>query len=180
MRIISGTHRGRVINLPKSFTHRPTTDMAKESLFNILTNIIDFDEISVLDLFAGSGSISFEFASRGTEEIISVDSNYKYVDFIKKCSVDFALPMIKPIKADVFKFIRTKGISFDLIFADPPYDLNELKDLPTLILDSDILKKQGIFILEHSSSYNFSSHKGFTTNRKYGSVNFSFFKSLNL
>jgi len=175
MRIISGTHKGRIIHLPKTFKHRPTTDIAKEGLFNILNNIIDFEDIKALDLFSGSGSISFELASRGVEDITSVDNNFKYIDFIKKCSSDFGFDGIKPMKSDVWRFIQAINKKYDLIFADPPFDLKKLDLIPQMIFDNELLSNNGLFILEHSGNYMFNKHDNFRLTRKYGSVNFSFF-----
>ncbi len=176
MRIVSGTHKGRVVRPGKFFSDRPTTDIAKEGLFNILTNTIDFDELNVLELFAGSGNISYEFASRGAASILAVEMNFKYVQFIKNTIDDLGFSNIKVQKSDVFRFIRSNKKQFDLVFADPPYAMTKLADLPDLVCSNNMLSPEGLFILEHPQQYNFSSHPYFHSLRKYGTVHFSFFK----
>ncbi len=176
MRIISGTHKGKRINPPKNLPVRPTTDFAKEGLFNILNNKIDFEETIVLDLFAGTGSISLEFASRQAKQITSIDSNYHCTEFIRKIATELQYENLRAIKANVFNFLSNKKIACDLIFADPPYDMAEIEQIPELIFKNEILNKDGIFILEHSRKFDFSEHPRFTEHRKYGNVNFSFFK----
>jgi len=175
VRIISGDLKGRRLNPPKNLPVRPTTDKAKESLFNILNNEFYFDEITVLDLFAGTGSISYEFASRGTDKITSVDSDYRCATFIRKTAKDFNLP-VKVIKANVFSFIKNHSLQYDIIFADPPYNLDKINELPDLIFDNNLLAPGGLLIIEHSSANNFSGHKHFTGTRTYSKVNFSFFR----
>ena len=177
MRIVGGSHKGRVIRPAKFFKHRPTTDVAKEAMFNILHNSFDFNNIDVLDLFSGTGSISFEFASRGCEKIVSVEKNYKYTEFIKKLADEFGFSSHKVIKSDVFKFIERSINSFDIIFADPPYDLPNLIEIPDYIFKKQILNKDGILIVEHSDKINFSRHHNFVNTRNYSRVNFSFFQN---
>lgn len=166
---------GRRIHVPKSLKARPTTDMARESLFNILMNKIDFDDIMVLDLFAGTGAISYEFASLGTPHIFAVDNNYKQVTAIQKNCEDLNVNSIIPLKADAFRYISSCRQQFDLIFADPPYDLTNFDTIPGLIKEAGILKENGLFILEHGPTRKFSNIEGWTETRKYGKVNFSFF-----
>jgi 16S rRNA (guanine966-N2)-methyltransferase len=133
LRIISGKYKGKRITIPRQFRSRPTTDFAKENLFNIISNYFDFEELSVLELFAGTGSISFEFASRGCTDIDLVESDYKTCMFIDKVISSLNLERIKPIKADVFKFIKYCRKTYDIIFADPPYELEQIDILPSLI-----------------------------------------------
>lgn len=174
MRIISGSHRGRQIFPDKNFSARPTTDFAKENLFNILTNYIDFEEIRVLDLFSGTGSISYEFTSRGAQEIISVEANYKHYAFILKTAKELGFKNMKIYKTDVFIACKKlKGQKFDIIFADPPYNLDKIQEIPATIFDNDLLGENGIAIIEHPERIQFSTHPRFSEHRQYGSVNFS-------
>lgn len=176
MRIIGGSHGSRRINAPKNLPLRPTTDFAKESLFNILENKIDLEGISVLDLFSGTGGISLEFASRGANEVISVDNNFACTKFLKEKSAEFGLSCIKTHKNDVLKHLKTESRKFDIIFADPPYEYTHYEDLIKIILENKLLKPSGILIVEHSSRHDFSGKEWFLELRKYGDVNFSFFK----
>lgn len=179
MRIISGKYKGKKINAPSSISARPTTDFAKEALFNILNNRLYFDEISVLDLFAGIGSISFEFASRGVKRIASVDKDYSCTKFIKETADSLMLSdEIQVFKSDVFKFLEKKAFSeFDVIFADPPYDLAKEDYLKIIELakENKWLKEEGLLILEHSSKLSFDDLDSFAERRKYGNVHFSLF-----
>jgi len=177
MRIISGIYKGRRITAPKKLPVRPTTDMAKESLFNILNNEFYFDEISVLDLFSGTGNISYEFASRGTETITAVDADYGCVNFITKTAEAFEMP-IQVIKSDVFKYLEKSKTKHTIIFADPPYDfpVDEFLKIPDLVFNRDLLDTDGVLILEHSKHSDLSSHKNYNHSRHYGSNVFSFFK----
>ena len=159
----------------KGFDARPTTDFAKESLFNILTNKLDFEEVEVLDLFSGTGGISFEFASRGAKHIVSIESNHKHAAFIQKTANDLKFAQMHIYKTNVFVFLKNCAHKYDLIFADPPYDMEGVETLPDLILSKDILKEDGIFILEHAKKLQFTGHPNLTDHRNYGSVNFSFF-----
>jgi len=177
MRIISGTHKGRRITPDKNFSARPTTDFAKENLFNILNNMIDFNGLKVLDLFSGTGSISYEFASRGAKEIVIAELNYKHYVFIKKTAKELGFNNFKVFKVNAFTACRKlKGQKFDMIFADPPYKLETIEDIPNAIFDNELLADNGLAILEHSEKYDFSKHKYFLEHREYGSVNFSIFK----
>lgn len=176
MRIIGGTQKGRRINPPANLPVRPTTDLAKESLFNILNNVIDFEGLRVLDLFAGTGSISYEFASREASLVTAVDLNFKCVEFIRKTATELKFVNLTAVRADVFKFLSRKPVEgFDLIFSDAPYDLDKIVDLPALIFDNEWLKNDGRLIIEHSRSVDFAGHPQYFENRHYGKVNFSFF-----
>ncbi|MDG2331877.1 MAG: 16S rRNA (guanine(966)-N(2))-methyltransferase RsmD [Flavobacteriales bacterium] len=175
MRIISGKYRSRRITAPKGIKARPTTDFAKESLFNILNNWFDMDEIEVLDLFTGTGNISFEFGSRGAKNIIAVDiSNLSY-RFITSMASEMEMP-IQALKADVFRFIPSHNGKYNVIFADPPYTHAQIESLPSLILKQDLLKPNGILVVEHDKEVNFESEERFLESRQYGRVNFSFFE----
>lgn len=160
----------------KNFPSRPTTDFAKENLFNVLNNQIDFEGLNVLDLFTGTGSISFEFASRGADRITSIEKDFKSVKFIKKTIVDLKFENIDIKCADAFKIIKKTPEKYDLIFADPPYDMKGIETLPDLIFENELLKDDGLFILEHSQDYDFKSHSRLKELRKYGSVHFSMFR----
>lgn len=176
MRIISGKYKSRRFQLPTNFRARPTTDMARESLFNILNNIIEWENTDALDLFSGTGSIAFEFVSRGCPRVICVESNTRNYAFIQKVKEQLDANELLTIKSDVFSFMKSCNQTFDLIFADPPYDLAELDLLPTKIFEQNILKDEGLFILEHSKNNTFTEHPLFKEERKYGSVHFSFFE----
>jgi len=177
MRIIGGTLRGLRLNPPKNLPVRPTTDLAKEALFNILQNQIDFEGLKVLDLFCGTGNISLEFASREAEKVISVDRSIHCVDYVKDTARQHRLDQIKTYKADVFKFLEIETEQFDLIFADPPYDLNKIPEIPKMIFEKQLLKPGGLLIVEHQSMQNLSNHPAFVEQRKYGHSSFSFFWS---
>jgi len=178
LRIIGGKYKGRIIDPVAGLKARPTTDFAKESLFNILTNRIDFETVSVLDLFSGTGSISFEFASRGTEIIHSVEKDSRHVYGIKKGIEKLKAENIKVIHIDVKTYLKACKFRYDIVFADPPYDLKWLADLPDLIAGSGVLKEEGIFILEHPKNLSFADHKCFSEHRNYGNVNFSIFRAI--
>lgn len=180
MRIVSGTLKGRRFNPPKNLDVRPTTDLAKESLFNILLGYIDFEEASVIDLFAGTGNISFEFISRGAPEVLSVDKNGKCIRYIKETTELLGLKGLKAIRDDVFRFIKFHKKSYDLVFADPPYNLQGLDTLPQLVFNSYLMHKETLFILEHPDDYSFKQVPGFIETRKYSRVNFSFFRKQDL
>lgn len=176
MRIISGTHKGKRLIAPRNLPVRPTTDFAKEGLFNILRNRLDFGETEVLDLFAGTGNISFEFASRGCKRITSVDAHYGCVKFIQKIARELDFP-IETVKSDVFKFINVTNSSFDVIFADPPYDLKiqQFEELVEKIFENDLIKSDGFLIIEHSKHMDLSGNSRFDESRRYGGSVFSFF-----
>lgn len=178
MRIISGKWRGRRFQAPKNLPTRPTTDFAKEALFNILNHQVYMDEVEVLDLFAGIGSISLEFASRGAVRVEAVEQNNTCVQFIQQSIDKLETEQIKVHKADVFQFLkRPLHSTYDIVFADPPYDLGEeaYTDLVELVLNQRFLKEKGLFILEHPKNLKFEDHPPFKMHKKYGNVNFSFF-----
>jgi len=151
--------------------------MAKESLFNVLNNLVDLEELDVLDLFAGTGSITLEFASRGCKSVVSMDAEYRCIDYIEKTAKDFGFENIKTIRADVFRSLKSTKYSFDLIFADPPYNLKWLDQIPELIFKNGWLNKNAWLIVEHPQGYDFARHEFFIRQRDYGKVNFSFFKN---
>lgn len=165
---------------PGDFSSRPTTDFAREGLFNILNNRVNFEEITVLDLFSGTGSISYEFASRGAVAVHLVEKDFKHIAGIKKIVNDLAAENIKPIHVDVKAFLKTCSVKYDIVFADPPYDLKWLVELPDIVTQSGVIKEDGFFILEHPRALNFDDHKLFFEHRNYGGVNFSFFKPLSI
>ena len=178
MRIIGGELKGRLFRPGKNFKARPTTDFARENLFNILSNRIDFEETSVLDLFAGTGSISFEFASRGCKSVTSVEIDHVHYAFIASVITQLKLDkIVHLLRYDVLKFIPRCTEKYDLIFADPPYQLKGLRDIPDHILKHSLLKPDGILILEHGKTDNFSEHPNLFEERAYGSVHFSFFRA---
>ena len=176
MRIVGGAYKGRKIEVIKGFDSRPTTDFARVALFNILANHFDFEAIKVLDLFSGTGSISFEFASRGCPEIDLVDSNSRLLHFIREVVDRFGMQGIHPVRMDVFRFISICKKQYNLIFADPPFELKDLDEIPNHVLGYQLLLPGGWFIIEHSKSNNFHSHQYFFDERKYGNVHFSFFR----
>ena len=177
MRIISGKYKGRRLTAPKKLPVRPTTDMAKEALFNIINNHFYFDELTVLDLFSGTGSISYEFASRGTEQITAVDENFGCIKFITETAESFEMP-ITTIKADVFKFLETTQMKATVIFADPPYAFTDEQFLkiPNLIFENEILEKDGLLIIEHSKQTDLSKVDRYSYSKSYGGNVFSFFE----
>ncbi len=177
MRIISGIYKSRKIIAPKNLPVRPTTDMAKESLFNIINNLFYFDAVSVLDLFAGTGNISYEFASRGTQNITCVDQDYGCIRFINKTAEAFEMP-INTIKSDVFKFLEKSNLQTNIIFADPPYNFSEeqFAKIPELVFQNSMLLDDGILIIEHSKHTNLSNLNHYSYSKSYGGNMFSFFK----
>jgi 16S rRNA (guanine(966)-N(2))-methyltransferase RsmD len=176
MRIIGGVLKGLRLNPPKNLPVRPTTDLAKEALFNILLNKIEFQGIKVLDLFSGTGNISLEFASRGAAQVTSVDRSIHCVNYLKDTARQHQLEQIKTYKADVFKYLQMETEQYDLIFADPPYELNQIPELPKIIFNKNLLLPGGLLIVEHQSMQNLSNHPAFVEQRKYGYVSFSFFE----
>lgn len=195
MRIISGTYKGRRISPPKNISARPTTDFAKESLFNLLNNRMDFEGIDMLDLFAGTGSIALEFISRGARDVIAVEMAHTQQNFIIQTCKLLKIKNLNLIRGDVFKFINSCKMQFDFIYADPPYDLPQLSKIPDLIFKDNpstnmtdsvdansnhdhntLLKPDGIFVLEHSKNNDFSTHPHYVETRKYGNVHFTFFE----
>ena len=176
MRIISGTYRGRMITPPRNLRARPTTDFAKENLFNVLGNIVDFEELDVLDLFSGTGSISYEFASRGARSVTSVEINSVHHNFIRQTARDLKFENFYAVKANVFLYLKSCAKQFDLIFSDAPYDLEGSEEVIKTVMERDLLREDGILIFEHSKDKDFSQYENFWQLRSYGSVQFSFFK----
>jgi len=177
MRIVSGIFRGRRFQLPKDLKARPTTDFAKENLFNILANRVDFEELRILDLFSGTGSISFEFLSRGAKAVTCVEHYAPHVKFIKEVAEKLKVDNLTVVTGDVYRFIENSAGKFDLIFADAPYADERLDSIPDRILKSTLLTYGGLLIVEHSKTNNFSNHPLYRETRTYGSVNFSFFQA---
>jgi 16S rRNA (guanine(966)-N(2))-methyltransferase RsmD len=176
MRIISGSHGGRKINPPVNMPHtRPTTDIAKEGLFNILQNYLDFENLKTLDLFGGTGSISYELASRGAADLTIVEKDVQMFEFIKKNGVNLKLENFKVVKSDVFKFMDHCKEQFDFIFSGPPYALTAIDELPVLVFENKLLKPSGWFVLEHTPRNNYESFPFFKMQRNYGTTLFSFF-----
>ena len=179
MKIITGQYGGRRFDPPRNLNARPTTDLAKQALFNILQNRIDLEGCRALDLFSGTGSISFELLSRGAAHVVSVEMGHSQQQFIQKVAAQLNVPRSSHqlIRGDVFRYLNTPpSAPFDLIFADPPYDLADLDKLPDLVLSPGWLAPDGIFILEHGKASDFSSHPLFQELRTYGAVHFSFFQ----
>tara|TARA_B100000795_G_C22796863_1_gene439801 strand:- start:2213 stop:2773 length:561 start_codon:yes stop_codon:yes gene_type:complete len=178
MRIISGKHKGRRITAPKNLPVRPTTDLAKESLFNILNNHYYFDTISVIDLFSGTGNIAFEFASRGANNIHAVDGNFNCIKFINKISAEFDLS-INAYRSDVFKFLEKTKLKNDIIFADPPYgmELDKFLKIIDLVFERHLLNENGLLIVEHSKHMDLSENKFLSYSKKYGGSVFSFYEA---
>lgn len=176
MRIISGKYRGKRLNAPTSLPVRPTTDFAKEALFNLLNNYFNLDAISALDLFAGTGNISFELGSRGCEDITSVDSNSGCINFISSSAAGMNMP-IQVLRRDVLQFLQKSYKQYDFIFADPPYEFADKDKVVEMVLDNKWLSEEGLFILEHGAANSFDHVPGFIELRKYGSVHFSLFEN---
>lgn len=176
MRIISGTYGGRRLSPPKNITARPTTDFAKESLFNLLNNRLDFEGIDMLDLFAGTGGIGIECVSRGARSVTAVEIAHVQQNWIISCCKQLGIRNLSVIRGDVFKFFSACHTKYDLIFADPPYALEQLPTLPDVILNQDILKENGWLVIEHGKDTNFTTHMRHVETRTYGSVHFSFFQ----
>ncbi len=176
MRIVSGEFKGRHFFPPKNLEARPTTDIAKEGLFDILSHRLDIEDITVYDMFGGAGGISLEFASRGCEHVTLTELNSVNYAFIRKVIDELKVSTIQTYKTDAFRFVQNSKQKFDLVFADPPYDLPKLPEIPDLIFEKELLNEGGILILEHPKEFDFSQHSHFSEHRKYGHVNFSFFK----
>ncbi len=176
MRIIRGKYGRRRFDVPGNIKARPTTDFARENLFNVLENQIDFEDITALDLFGGTGAISFELLSRECKRVVCVEKHPTQYNFISKVQQQLGDDNLQVIRGDVFKFLQSCGEEFDFIFADPPYDLPQLESIPSCVLDGkNILRPGGLFVLEHSRNNDFSTHPWFAEHRVYGSVNFTFF-----
>ena len=176
MRIISGRYKGRAINPPKNLRARPTTDFGKENLFNVLTNLVDFEQCDVLDLFSGTGSISYEFASRGARSVTAVEINAVHYNFIRQTARELGCETIYPVKANAFLYLKSCPKQFDIVFSDAPYDLEGSGEIVRLVLDNGLLREGGLLIFEHSRNMDFSDRDAFWQLRSYGSVQFSFFK----
>ena len=176
MRIIRGKYGRRRFDVPRNITARPTTDFARENIFNVLENIEDFDGKNALDLFAGTGAMALEFVSRGCSSVVAVEKAHTQAGFIRSVKDKLNAECLKVVKGDVFKFLETCHEKFDMIFADPPYDHPRFAEIPSLILASDMLKPGTLVVVEHSKAYDFSGLPGFCDHRVYGSVNFSIFK----
>ena len=176
MRIITGKYRGRHFEVPRSFSARPTTDFAKENLFNVLGNLVDFEELDVLDLFSGTGSISYEFASRDAKSVTSVEVNSVHYNFIRQTARDLKFENFYATKANVFLYLKSCTKKFDLIFSDAPYDLEGSEEVIRLVFERDLLNEDGILIFEHSKEQDVSTFPNYWQTRSYGSVQFSFFK----
>ena len=197
MRIITGKYKGRHFDIPRSFKARPTTDFAKENIFNVLTQYIDFEGAEALDLFSGTGSITLELLSRGCSRVVSVELDRDHHRFICDCIGKLLnkqrtntdnngqseivrvnpMPNCLPLRGDVFRYIKSCKQQFDFIFADPPYALKELPTIPSLIFERGLLKNDGIFVFEHGKDNDFSDDPHFVEHRNYGSVNFSIFRT---
>ncbi len=177
MRIITGKYKGRHFDIPRTFKARPTTDFAKENIFNVLPQYVDLDGAEALDLFSGTGSISLELLSRGCEHVISIELDRDHHRFIQECLKKLNDDHCIAIRSDVFRFVKSCKQQFDLIFADPPYALKELPQIPDLIFERQLLKPDGILVFEHGKDYDFQDHPHFVDHRQYGSVNFTLFRA---
>ncbi|MDR2843939.1 MAG: RsmD family RNA methyltransferase [Candidatus Symbiothrix sp.] len=175
MRIISGKYKSRRFEAPKNFKARPTTDFAKENIFNVVSNLLDLEDTVALDLFSGTGSIAFELLSRGCKKVVCVEKDSAHYAFIKTVKAKLADDCLETIKGDAFRYIQSTSQTFDFIFADPPYALKELSQVPEMVLSQGLLNPEGVFVMEHSKDYDFSNLPYFLQQRVYGSVNFSIF-----
>jgi len=176
LRIIGGRYRKKSIHPPRDLQARPTTDFAKEGLFNIIINQYDIEDLQVLDLFSGTGSIAYEFASRECKWIDCVDNHPVHYHFIRNTARELDFEQLAVYKADVFQFLRTCSRQYDVVFADPPYNLDNIELLPQLVFEKNVLHEAGMFILEHGANTNFQEVEQYHRTKKYGSVHFSFFK----
>lgn len=176
MRVITGKYKGKRFDVPHTFKARPTTDFAKENIFNVLRAYVDFEECSVIDLFSGTGSITLEFLSRGCKEVVSVERDRQHYAFICQCLRSLNDPAARPVCGDALRMIERANRSFDIVFADPPYALRELPELPERVMNSPLVNEGTLFVLEHGRDNNFSDRPDFLEHRVYGSVNFSIFR----
>lgn len=176
MRIITGLYKGRHFDIPRSFKARPTTDFAKENIFNVVNGYMELDGTTALDLFAGTGSISLELLSRGCSRVVSVEADRDHAAFIRQCMTKIGTDACMLIRGDAFRFMKSCRQQFDFIFADPPYSLERLAEIPGLVLSSGLLADGGVFVFEHGAKNDFSHAERFLEHRAYGSVNFSIFK----
>ena len=175
MRIVGGTYGGRVIVPPRNLRARPTTDFAKENLFNVLQNKTDIENAQILDLFSGTGSISYEFVSRGAGSVTSVEINSIHHEFIRKTAANFGMKNLYAVKANVYLYLKSTAKQYDIIFADAPYDQEGTENVIDIVFERELLKEGGLLIFEHSKAKTFTNHPHFTDQRSYGSVQFSFF-----
>ena len=175
MRIITGIYKGRHFDIPRTFKARPTTDFAKENIFNVLMQYTGFEGATALDLFSGTGSISLELLSRGCKQVVSVELDRDHHRFIQECLKKLNTDKCVPIRGDVFRFLKSCKQQYDFIFADPPYALKELPQIPDIIFERQLLKEDGLFVFEHGKDYDFSNRPHFLEHRSYGSVNFTLF-----
>lgn len=176
MRVITGQYKGRHFDIPRTFKARPTTDFAKENIFNVINGYIDLEDAFGLDLFAGTGSISLELLSRGCKEVVSVEMDRDHAKFIQQCLDKLKAENDLLIRGDVFRFLKSCKRQFNFIFADPPYALPTLSQIPDKVFDADILAEGGLFVFEHGKQNDFSAHPRFVEHRSYGSVNFTLFR----
>lgn len=176
MRAITGKYKGRHFAVPRNFKARPTTDFAKENLFNVLRSAVEFEELRALDLFGGTGSITLELLSRGAARVVCVEKDYQHYSFIRRMLSELSDAAGAAVRADVLRFVPRCREQFDLVFADPPYALPQIDELPEIVLGSNVLAEGGIFVLEHGKTNDFSQHARFVEHRAYGSVNFSIFR----
>jgi len=176
MRIIAGKYGRRRFDVPSNITARPTTDMARENLFNVLGNFVDFDGLRALDLFAGTGAVSFELLSRGCASVTAVEKAKVQADFIRRVAQQLGDENLTLIRGDVFRFIASARGAYDFIFADPPYDMPRFAEVPSLVLESPLVSEGSVFVMEHPREHDFSSLRGFSERRVYGKVNFSLFR----
>ena len=176
MRIIRGKYGKRRFDVPRNITARPTTDFARDNIFNVIENRMDLEGLNALDLFAGTGAVSFELLSRGCRSVTAVEKNRIQCDFIKKVAGLLGETNLSLVRGDVFKFVAAAHVKYDFIFADPPYDLPRFGEIPGLVFGSGLLAQGATFIIEHSKNYDFSSLPYFSDHRVYGSVNFSIFE----
>ncbi len=175
MRVIGGKYRNRRIHPPSGIDARPTTDYAKEGLFNVLHHSVPLEGIRVLDLFAGTGNMSMEFLSRGADEVVSVDSDRRLFEFMQRTARELGETRWRMVKSDVFTFLRSQRTHYDIVFADPPFSMEGIERIPTLVLEAGLLAKDGLLIVEHPDHLSLASLPGFTRQRSYGLVQFSFF-----
>lgn len=176
MRVITGKYKNRHFDIPRSFKARPTTDFAKENIFNVMNAYVDFEDSTALDLFSGTGCISLELLSRGAKTVVSVEADRDHANFIRRCLTKLGDENCTLIRGDVFRFVKSCKQKFDFIFADPPYALPNLETIPDLIFEKKLLSEDGVFVFEHGKHNDFSAHPNFVEHRAYGSVNFSIFK----
>ena len=176
MRIITGKYKGRHFDIPRTFKARPTTDFAKENIFNVLNGYMDFEGCEALDLFSGTGSITLELLSRGCSHVTSIELDRDHHRFICDCVKKLGTEACLPLRADVFRFVKSCRQQYDIVFADPPYVLKELPQIPDLVFERALLKPDGILVFEHGKDHDFSQHPRFVEHREYGSVNFSLFR----